>query len=38
MPAFALMSFVVIPREEHYLESCFPSDYVSYKASVHRWL
>jgi protein-S-isoprenylcysteine O-methyltransferase Ste14 len=28
MPAVALMSFVVIPREEHYLESRFPSDYL----------
>ncbi|MFS8975881.1 isoprenylcysteine carboxylmethyltransferase family protein [Cupriavidus necator] len=38
VPAVALMSFVVIPREEHYLESRFPSDYLSYKASVRRWL
>lgn len=38
MPALALMSFVVIPREEHYLESRFPSDYLPYKASVRRWL
>jgi protein-S-isoprenylcysteine O-methyltransferase Ste14 len=38
MPAVALMSFVVIPREEHYLESRFPSDYLPYKASVRRWL
>jgi protein-S-isoprenylcysteine O-methyltransferase Ste14 len=38
MPAVALMSFVVIPREEHYLESRFPSEYVPYKASVRRWL
>ncbi|PSB49502.1 isoprenylcysteine carboxylmethyltransferase family protein [Chroococcidiopsis sp. CCNUC1] len=38
IPALALMSFVVIPREEHYLESCFPSDYLPYKASVRRWL
>ena len=34
----ALMSFVVIPREERYLESRFPSDYLAYKASVRRWL
>jgi protein-S-isoprenylcysteine O-methyltransferase Ste14 len=38
LPAVALMSLVVIPREEHYLESRFPSDYLPYKASVHRWL
>lgn len=38
MPAIALMSFVVIPREEQYLESRFPSDYLPYKASVRRWL
>ena len=38
MLAVALMSFVVIPREEHYLESQFPSDYLPYKASVRRWL
>ncbi|EEA03518.1 Isoprenylcysteine carboxyl methyltransferase [Burkholderia sp. H160] len=38
MPAVALMSFVVIPREEHYLESRFPSEYLPYKASVRRWL
>src|SRR5262245_30489733 len=38
IPALALMSLVVIPREEHYLESRFPSDYLPYKASVRRWL
>src|SRR5262249_21084379 len=38
IPAIALMSFVVIPREERYLEARFPSEYVSYKASVRRWL
>jgi protein-S-isoprenylcysteine O-methyltransferase Ste14 len=38
IPAIALMSFVVIPREERYLEMRFPSEYVSYKASVRRWL
>jgi protein-S-isoprenylcysteine O-methyltransferase Ste14 len=37
-PAVALMSFVVIPREEQYLETHFPSDYLPYKASVRRWL
>jgi len=38
IPAVALMSFVVIPREERYLETHFPSDYFPYKASVRRWL
>jgi protein-S-isoprenylcysteine O-methyltransferase Ste14 len=38
IPAVALMSFVVIPREERYLENRFPSDYLPYKASVRRWL
>lgn len=38
VPAVALMSFVVIPREEQYLETHFPSDYLPYKASVRRWL
>jgi len=36
--AVALMSFVVIPREERYLEARFPVDYLPYKASVRRWL
>jgi protein-S-isoprenylcysteine O-methyltransferase Ste14 len=38
VPAVALMSFVVIPREEQYLAARFPSDYLPYKASVRRWL
>jgi protein-S-isoprenylcysteine O-methyltransferase Ste14 len=38
IPAVTLMSFVVIPREEQYLEARFPSDYLAYKASVRRWL
>lgn len=37
-PAVALMSFVVIPREERYLERRFPSEYLPYKAAVRRWL
>jgi protein-S-isoprenylcysteine O-methyltransferase Ste14 len=36
--AVALMSLVVIPREERYLEARFPSEYGAYKASVRRWL
>jgi len=31
VPAPALMTFVVIPREERYLETRFPSDYLAYK-------
>src|SRR5262245_41694466 len=38
IPAVALMSFVVIPREEQYLTTRLPSDYLPYKASVRRWL
>jgi protein-S-isoprenylcysteine O-methyltransferase Ste14 len=37
VPAIALMSFVVIPREERYLETRFPSQYMPYRASVRRW-
>jgi protein-S-isoprenylcysteine O-methyltransferase Ste14 len=36
--AVAVMSFVVIPREERYLAARFPSEYSPYKASVRRWL
>jgi protein-S-isoprenylcysteine O-methyltransferase Ste14 len=38
LAAVAVMSFVVIPREERYLEARFPSEYFPYKASVRRWL
>jgi putative acetyltransferase len=38
VPAVALMSAVVIAREERYLEALFPSEYGSYRASVRRWL
>ena len=38
VPAWALMSFWVIPREERYLEARFPSEYLPYKCSVRRWL
>ena len=38
MPAVGLMSFMVIPREERYLETRFPSNYLPYKAAVRRWL
>lgn len=38
LPAAFVMSFVVIPREERYLEARFGEEYASYKASVRRWL
>jgi hypothetical protein len=38
LPAIAVMSFVVIPREERYLEARFGEDYARYKARVQRWL
>jgi protein-S-isoprenylcysteine O-methyltransferase Ste14 len=36
--AVAVMSLVVIPREERYLEGRFTSEYSQYKAAVRRWL
>jgi protein-S-isoprenylcysteine O-methyltransferase Ste14 len=36
--AVSVMSFIVIPREERYLERRFGSEYVDYKATVGRWL
>jgi protein-S-isoprenylcysteine O-methyltransferase Ste14 len=36
--AVALIHYVVIPREEHYLERKFGAQYLDYKASVRRWL
>jgi protein-S-isoprenylcysteine O-methyltransferase Ste14 len=38
VPAAALMAFVVVPREERYLEARFPLEYPAYKESVRRWL
>jgi protein-S-isoprenylcysteine O-methyltransferase Ste14 len=38
LPALALMMLVVVPREERYLEARFPSEYLSYKQAVRRWL
>src|SRR5215469_11071787 len=35
--AIFLISFVVIPREERYLEAHFGEEYATYKASVRRW-
>jgi protein-S-isoprenylcysteine O-methyltransferase Ste14 len=34
----ALIHYVVIPREEKYLERKFGAQYLDYKASVRRWL
>jgi len=36
--ALALIHYVVIPREEEYLERRFGAQYLDYKASVRRWL
>ena len=36
--AIALMHYVVIPREERYLERRFGADYLSYKRAVRRWI
>jgi protein-S-isoprenylcysteine O-methyltransferase Ste14 len=35
--AVGVMSLVVIPREERYLEARFPAEYSAYKRSVRRW-
>ena len=36
--AVAVMSLVVIPKEEWYLERRFPSEYPPYRSSVRRWI
>jgi protein-S-isoprenylcysteine O-methyltransferase Ste14 len=36
--AVALIHYVVIRREEQYLERRFGDEYLAYKASVRRWL
>lgn len=38
VPALTLMMFVVVPREERYLETHFPGEYLPYKRAVRRWL
>jgi protein-S-isoprenylcysteine O-methyltransferase Ste14 len=36
--ALAVMAFVVIPREEQYLEGRFGAEYLDYKNFVRRWV
>jgi protein-S-isoprenylcysteine O-methyltransferase Ste14 len=36
--AVALIHYVVIPREEQYLERKFGAQYLDYKAAVRRWV
>lgn len=36
--AVAIIRWVVVPREERYLEARFGPAYLDYKASVRRWL
>ncbi|HET7585878.1 MAG TPA: isoprenylcysteine carboxylmethyltransferase family protein [Gemmatimonadaceae bacterium] len=38
VPAVAIMALVVIPREERYLASRFPAEYLPYTRDVRRWL
>ena len=36
--AVAIIHYVVVPREERYLEGRFGAEYRDYKAAVRRWL
>jgi protein-S-isoprenylcysteine O-methyltransferase Ste14 len=36
--AVALIRYVIIPKEEQYLERRFGAEYLDYRGSVRRWL
>jgi protein-S-isoprenylcysteine O-methyltransferase Ste14 len=36
--AVSLIHYVVIPKEEQYLERRFGAEYLDYRGSVRRWL
>jgi len=38
VPLVAIMNFVIIPREEAYLERRFGKEYAAYKRETRRWL
>ena len=38
VPLFAIMNFILIPREEAYLERRFGEDYRAYRRRTRRWL
>ena len=38
VPAIGFIAAIVIPREERFLERNFHDQYLSYKATVRRWL
>jgi protein-S-isoprenylcysteine O-methyltransferase Ste14 len=38
VPAIGIITVVVIPREERFLEENFREQYSNYKAAVRRWL
>jgi protein-S-isoprenylcysteine O-methyltransferase Ste14 len=38
LPAVGFIAAVAIPREERFLERNFRDQYLSYKATVRRWL
>lgn len=38
VPPVAIIAFLVIPREERFLERNLPDQYESYKAQARRWL
>lgn len=38
LPVLLIMNFLVIPREERYLERAFGDEYLAYKSTTRRWL